>query len=451
MKFFWSRFTLLTKLDNNIIIANLKYFDIIKIKKNGRIYNSFIKKETNSLTEKDINFLVKNNFLIQEGTDEICECDFIRNRSVYSDSILDITILPTDSCNFKCVYCYESASNQHLSKENEKSIIKFLQRNAHKYKQIRLAWFGGEPLVRKEQVIRITKTINEICKNNGILFSARMTTNAYELDIDTFNELVKNRVLAYQICIDGNKESHNKQRPHITNNDSYERIIHNIKEISKNAKSNTFLISLRTNIAYETEDYIEEYLHEIHNIIGNDKRFEIVFQGVRNWGGERIYNNNVVLVDEESRLYEKWYTKAAKIGLNSAETMDLSIYSSMCAANFIAGYVIYPDCSVHKCTLAYFSDKVHDQGYLGKIECNGNLSLDYSKIMKWMAHDSHNEKCLNCILYCICKGGACPYSSNIIGKPINSSNHCQELYSLVMSKVKCLCLKNMIDIYSEDL
>ena len=451
MNYIWSRFTMLTELDNSTIITNLKYFDIAKIKKNGRIHNSFLSKRMDSLTDTDIAFLGNNNFLVKEGTDEIYECDFIRNRSVFSDSILDITILPTDSCNFRCVYCYESATNQHLSKENEESIIKFVNRNAHKYKQIRLAWFGGEPLVRKGQVLRITKTINDICKSKGILFSARMTTNAYELDIDTFNELVRNRVLAYQICIDGNRESHNKQRPHAINNDSYDKIIHNITEIARNAKSNTFLISLRTNIASETEDYIEEYLHDIYDIIGDDKRFEIVFQGVRNWGGTRINHNNVVLVDEESKLYEKWYTKAAKIGLNSAETMDLSIYPSMCAANFIAGYVIYPDCSVHKCTLAYFSDKAHNEGCIGKIDNNGNLSVDYSKVMKWMIHDSHNEKCLNCVLYCVCKGGACPYSSNIICNPINKSNHCSELYSLVMSKIKCLYLKNMINEYLEDI
>ena len=39
------------------------------------------------------------------------------------------------------------------------------------------------------------------------------------------------------------------------------------------------------------------------------------------------------------------------------------------------------------------------------------MIVDCSKVMKWMIHDTNNEKCHNCILYCICKGGACPYSS----------------------------------------
>ena len=29
------------------------------------------------------------------------------NKILYSDDILEVTILPTDACNFKCVYCYQ--------------------------------------------------------------------------------------------------------------------------------------------------------------------------------------------------------------------------------------------------------------------------------------------------------------------------------------------------------
>ena len=450
MQYKWSKFTLLQQYEGDIIMANLKYFDVALIKKNGRIHKDFLAKKLEFLSDTDIDFLVEHHFLINDNVDEISECDFARNRSVFSDSTLDITILPTDACNFRCVYCYEAAKNQHLSEENEAAIIRFIHKNALKYRHVRLAWFGGEPLVRKEQVIRMTKKINEICKNYGVLFSARMTTNAYELDINTFNELIANRVLAYQICIDGNRVSHNRQRPHATRGDSYEVILNNIKEIVKHAKSNTFLISLRTNIAEETQGYIEEYLHEIYDIIGDDKRFEIVFQGVRNWGGTRIGENSVSLVENESKLYEKWYVKAAKIWLNSAENLDLSIHSEMCAANFIEGYVIYPDCSVHKCTLAYYGKNERNFGHIGRIDSNGSLIIDNAKIMRWMIHDSKNEKCQNCALYCICKGGACPYSSNIIGKPIYESRHCSELYSLVISKIKCLYIKNMVEMYTEE-
>lgn len=189
MQYVWSKFTILVEYEKSIIITNLKYFDSVIVQKDGRIHRSFFLKNTELLIDTDVEFLISHNFLVDEKLDEIYECDFSRNRAVFSDSTLDLTILPTESCNFRCVYCYESASNQHLTKEGERAIVKFVQQNVRKYRHVRLAWFGGEPLVRKDQVLRITKAINDICKSNGVLFSARMTTNAYELDIDTFNEL----------------------------------------------------------------------------------------------------------------------------------------------------------------------------------------------------------------------------------------------------------------------
>jgi radical SAM protein with 4Fe4S-binding SPASM domain len=172
-----------------------------------------------------------------------------------------------------------------------------------------------------------------------------------------------------------------------------------------------------------------------------------VFQGVRDWGGSRIGNNQVKLVSNESLIYEKWYLKAAEIGLNSAETMDLSMRTGICTGNFVEGYVVYPDCSVHKCTLAYYNKETREDGQVGHINSSGLLSVDYNKIMKWMVRDAHNDKCLNCVMYPICKGGACPYSSNFLGKPVCNSSHCSELYALVKSKIKCLNYKNLISEY----
>lgn len=179
MQYVWSKFTILVEYEKSIIITNLKYFDSVIVQKDGRIHRSFFLKNTELLIDTDVEFLISHNFLVDEKLDEIYECDFSRNRAVFSDSTLDLTILPTESCNFRCVYCYESASNQHLTKEGERAIVKFVQQNVRKYRHVRLAWFGGEPLVRKDQVLRITKAINDICKSNGVLFSARMTTNAY--------------------------------------------------------------------------------------------------------------------------------------------------------------------------------------------------------------------------------------------------------------------------------
>lgn len=451
MEYKWSRFILENGDGENAILVSLMYFDSFRLSRNSLMYGSYKLGDVDILSDKEKEYLYNRHFIVEKDVDEIEFCDFVRMRSVYADSILDITILPTDTCNFKCVYCYETSRNRFLSDEAEASILKYVRKNIHKYKQIRLAWFGGEPLVRKEQVIRITKSINELCKKAGVLFSGSIVTNAYELDLDTFQALVQNKILAYQICIDGSKESHNRQRPHAVNPDSYERILKNIYDIKNFSSTNTFVITLRSNIAYETEQYMEPYLREIYSIVGNDKRFEIVFQGIRDWGGERIGNHDIGLVkEEEGDICKKWYIKAAEIGLNSAECLDLSIKTSMCVGNFVTGYIIDTDCSVHKCTLAFVDEKDRESGHIGTLQKDGRMELDYYKIMKWTHHESHNQKCMNCVLYPICKGGACPYSSNIKETAIYETKHCLELQSMVDAKIACLEMKGLIPEYGEE-
>ena len=440
----WSKFNYDRIIDSYAILVNTVYFDIIKVGSDSIIYNCYKNNTIEGLNQSHINFLLENNFIVNVNTNEVEFCNFVRQRSVYADSVLDLMILPTDTCNFRCVYCYEKPNKQFMSETSENSLLSYLTRNVRKYKKVGISWFGGEPLVCKEQVLRITQKMNEICKSNGIPFSGRMTTNAYELDVEAFNLLVKNRIMYYQICIDGFEITHNKQRPHSTNSDSYQRIMNNIREIKQTSKTNGFLISLRSNITKETELYLEQYLIELYSIIGNDKRFEVAFQGVRNWGGGNVEANNVDIVDDESYLYEKWFSIAAQIGLNSAETMDLSVRTGICSANFIEGYVVYPDCSVHKCTLAYANEKLKSEGCIGQIDTKGVLTLDYNKIIKWMSHDYNDLTCCDCFMYPLCVAGSCPYSSNIQGNSINLSSHCDNLKAFVNSKILCMNIKGLI-------
>ena len=86
-------------------------------------------------------------------------------------------------------------------------------------------------------------------------------------------------------------------------------------------------------------------------------------------------------------------------------------------------------------------------GRIGQIKPDGTMEVDISKNAKWLSHYTTYPKCEKCVMYVLCKGGSCPYSSNIIGNPIHETRHCQELMALVKSKIKCQNLKNMISEY----
>ncbi len=114
----WSQYNLATEYDECVILTNLVYFNSFKIKKDSNIYTGFLSNSVEGLSDSEKEYLYNNYFLTESSVDEKILCDYLRARSVYSDSSLYLTILPTDACNFRCVYCYESATNTHLSDEN---------------------------------------------------------------------------------------------------------------------------------------------------------------------------------------------------------------------------------------------------------------------------------------------------------------------------------------------
>ena len=444
----WSEFNLTVESEEDpgsVILCNTVGFNVFKTKMDSTVYTAYSSGSFENLTETEVEYLKEQGFLVASDFNEREYCDHWHSCGVYDNSMLSITIIPTDACNFRCVYCFENPDNSYMAAETENAILKYLRLNLRKYRSFQLGWFGGEPLVRKEQVLRMTKEINELCKKYGVKFFGSMSTNGYELDEPTLTELVRNRILSYQICIDGNELSHNQQRPHFKNKDSYQRILNNIRDIKNNCPSSAFVISLRSNITDKTEAYLDDYLNQIKNIVGNDRRFEITFQGVREWGGKRIVENEVGIVDSESRVYSEWYTKAARLGLNSAERLQLGIYSSACSANFVNGFLINPDGSVHKCALCYYNKETRGCGRVGRITPDGKMEIDETVTMRWMSRkNNHIEKCDSCKLYSMCKGGVCPYFTNILKRTMDSSHHCDDLYAMTIAKLKCMDIKNMI-------
>jgi len=71
------------------------------------------------------------------------------------DDVLNLTILPTEQCNFRCFYCYESFKLGKMSKETSDSILKLVQKRASTLKILTIGWFGGEPLMAKDIVLSL--------------------------------------------------------------------------------------------------------------------------------------------------------------------------------------------------------------------------------------------------------------------------------------------------------
>ena len=115
---------------------------------------------------------------------------------------LNLIILPTEKCNFRCFYCYEDFEIGKMVRPIIDSLKKLIESRFEDLEELEISWFGGEPLVAKE----IIYEISDFVIDNGpsrLNFFSNITTNGFLLDFNTFEELVKRKVKLFQISIDG--------------------------------------------------------------------------------------------------------------------------------------------------------------------------------------------------------------------------------------------------------
>lgn len=401
------------------ILVNTRTMNKVKFRREEA---AFVKK---SLAENDfgelknrgyLNCLLENEFLLPHMYDEHRWIELMYNEMVYDKSYLSVTILPTINCNFKCVYCYENPESLYMSKEVVERVKRFFNKKIPGCKQVKISWFGGEPLLQKEVIFELMEHVNMLCKKYGVALAGTMNTNGYLLDRKTFKRLVSLKIRTYEICVDGPIDTHNRQRPHRELADSYQCIIKNLTDIKKEIKTNTFAIGIRTNVTPELEGVLDEHIRQMSELFSGDDRFYLSFQGVRNWGGERINSEMVLGTVREKKMHSCWHAVATKNRMKSIEAIPIIPFAGYCDATRHNGYVINYDGSLHKCTLAMFNPDSKDIDSIGYIDQYGNPIVDEEKHACWIIKPTPiREQCKKCKLFPVCIDGSCVYQRNILG------------------------------------
>lgn len=336
--------------------------------------------------------------------------DKMRSESVYDDTFMSLTIIPTDRCNFRCLYCYQSETYHNMSEDVAKSIVKMIKNNKN-LRKLHISWFGGEPLCNKDLVISLMKDINTVCREKGIVLIGDMTTNASLLDIDTFSQLYSLKVLNYQITIDGCKETHDIQRPMNGKQSSFDTIMNNLRDIRDKASGKFFKIGIRTNFTSFVDSHFEKMKSTLIEEFSNDSRFYFFFQWVKDWGGNRVTTiSDKLLKDNEAILhYGRWMDVMSKTDVRTGDIAMIRACSGLCIGCRKNSYLINTDGTLCKCTTGIYDDTYKDKVIIGHIDNLGNRIIDKWKEIDWLSCDANIEECRNCKMYPICLGMPCPY------------------------------------------
>lgn len=304
--------------------------------------------------------------------------------------MLELIILPTEQCNFRCTYCYEDFEIGQMKEHTVEAVKKLIMARLPSLQLFVISWFGGEPLMAKNVVYELNEFAQRVCAEAGVKFSSNMTTNAFGMDRGTFDRLVDLDVRHYQISIDGDEEQHNKTRKLISGRGTFEKIWNNLLAMRECADE--FGIMLRLHIHKDNVESIRQLLPKISHEFGADPRFTIFMKAVGNWGGEGVKElslvrdaRDVIAEFNDMLVASGWFEPRGK---QPAEKVFRPCYAARPTS-----FVIRADGSLAKCTVA-FNDP---RNRVGEINDDGTLTIENEKMRNFMrGFQSLDEGALHC-------------------------------------------------------
>ncbi len=156
---------------------------------------------------------------------------------VYNGIIKAMCLNISHDCNLRCEYCFAdtgaySGRRGNMSLEVAKKAIDFLIEKSGTRRNLEIDFFGGEPTLNYDVVVKTVEYARSIEKERGKNIRFTITTNALWLNdemIDFFNREMYNVVLS----IDGRKDVHNSVRKTKGGKDSYDVIVANALKFRK--------------------------------------------------------------------------------------------------------------------------------------------------------------------------------------------------------------------------
>ncbi|MBR0696588.1 radical SAM/SPASM domain-containing protein [Bradyrhizobium lablabi] len=407
-----SKFTLLTSADaddGSLLLYNSAVGAIARVTRaDSAVVAEAYKKGFSGTPLGPLAELTLNGFFVDSELDEIAWASSIRDSETLREDVLELCLLPTEKCNFRCTYCYETFLRGKMQRSVIEGIINFVQGRSATLTSLRVGWFGGEPLTAPEVISEVATRLQDICKASGTRYSSSLVTNGYLLNSKMADLLFRAEVRDFQITLDGSAEDHNRHRllakKKSQTSNTFDRIFANL--LSLRDRPDPFRVIIRLNFDPESAKRIGPFLDNISREFANDERFFVDFHPVGRWGGPNDSSLPVCGMREGQVLQTQFFGSAGESGLNvRALRQRLEPNGSMCYAANPRSFVIGSDGTIYKCTVAFEDPR----NQVGKITEDGQMLIDQAKFLLWTNDGSAGHKgCQACFFKPSCHGNACP-------------------------------------------
>ncbi|WP_182185820.1 thioether cross-link-forming SCIFF peptide maturase [Pectinatus frisingensis] len=158
--------------------------------------------------------------------------------------VKSMCLLVAHDCNLRCKYCFADsgefgADRRLMNNEVGEAAVEYIIRHSGNRQHCEIDFFGGEPLVNMPVVRHLTEYIRNREKETGKIFKLTLTTNGMLLTDENIAFLNDNNI-SVVISLDGRKEVHDRMRPDVGGNGTYDRVISNFKKLVKSRNDENY-------------------------------------------------------------------------------------------------------------------------------------------------------------------------------------------------------------------
>lgn len=236
----------------------------------------------------------------------------ISAEKIFDSAKLNLTICLTNNCSLRCKYCIYSGayknerqhSNESMTISTIEDVLRFVKRSYKKIKVLNVAFYGGEPTLCSESIMKLIEIANKYFQ---IEINYSIATNGIRIP-DNLLKIFKKNKFEIQISLDGPQVVNDKYRVDANNNGSFDLIIESIQRMKKIGIED---ISFACTLAPPFK------LNERYDFFSNTefvKNSEIIF-------GWLVYNDN--FYNSENNQYDmRSYLKAFEEFIEKTDNLD---------------------------------------------------------------------------------------------------------------------------------
>ncbi len=298
-----------------------------------------------------------------------------RFEALVANNLMELILMPTEQCNFRCTYCYEDFVHQQMSAVVVEGIKRWLARRASRLDLLTLAWFGGEPMLAFDVIEELQAfVLSQARAHRRLEVRASMTTNGSLLTARRLARLLELGVTSYQISLDGPREAHDRKRVKAGGQGTFDRIWENL--LAAHDSDGDFEIVIRVHADRDNLAMLPAFLRRLAEAFGGDARFRVFIRQLSRLGGAGDAELPLLAGRQDRRALTELRQSARSLGLTQQAP---SVSGTACYAAAANSFVVRANGDLAKCTVALS----HPNNRVGRIRPDGRLELDGEKLNEW--------------------------------------------------------------------